>query len=61
MTPLRQRYIDDLRLRNYSSMTVKSYVACVARFVKLQQIPSLLDLLVTSSATTPSPTTEGHS
>jgi len=34
MTPLRQRLIDDLRLRNYSPRTVEAYVAGVARFAK---------------------------
>src|SRR5687767_13737825 len=32
MTPLRQRLIDDLRLRNYSPRTVEAYVAGVAKF-----------------------------
>jgi len=32
MTPLRQRLIDDLRLRNYAPRTVTTYVAAVARF-----------------------------
>jgi integrase/recombinase XerD len=32
MTPLRQRYIDDLRLRNYALRTIEAYVAGVARF-----------------------------
>ena len=32
MTPLRQRLIDDLRLRNYSPRTVDAYVAGVAKF-----------------------------
>jgi site-specific recombinase XerD len=32
MTPLRQRLIDDLRLRNYSPRTVQAYVAGVAKF-----------------------------
>jgi integrase/recombinase XerD len=34
MTPLRQRFIDDLRIRNYSPRTVEAYVAGVARFAK---------------------------
>jgi len=34
MTPLRQRLIDDLLLRNYSPRTVEAYVAGVARFAK---------------------------
>jgi integrase/recombinase XerD len=32
MTPLRQRFIDDLRVRNYSPRTIEAYVAGVARF-----------------------------
>jgi site-specific recombinase XerD len=34
MTPLRQRLIDDLRLRNYSPRTMEAYVAGVAKFAK---------------------------
>lgn len=34
MTPLRQRLVDDLRLRNYSPRTIEIYVAHVARFAQ---------------------------
>ena len=34
MTPLRQRFIDDLRLRNYSPRTIEAYVAGVVRLAK---------------------------
>lgn len=34
MTPLRQRFIDDLRLRNYAHRTIETYVAHVAAFAK---------------------------
>lgn len=34
MTPLRQRLIDDLRMRNYSPRTVEAYVAGVARLAQ---------------------------
>jgi len=34
MTPLRQRLIDDMRLRNYSARTIECYVHCVACFAK---------------------------
>ena len=34
MTPLRQRFTDDLRLRNYSPRTIETYVSCVVRFAK---------------------------
>lgn len=34
MTPLRQRFIDDLRLRNFAAKTIKAYVAGVVRFAR---------------------------
>jgi hypothetical protein len=34
MTPLRQRFLDDLRLRNYSPRTLEAYVAGVARLAR---------------------------
>ncbi len=34
MTPLRERMIDDLKLRNRSPRTIETYVALVARFAK---------------------------
>jgi site-specific recombinase XerD len=37
MTPLRQRFVDDLRLRNYSPRTVEAYVAGVARLARFRQ------------------------
>jgi integrase/recombinase XerD len=34
MTPLRQRFLDDLTLRNYAPRTVETYIACVAAFAQ---------------------------
>jgi len=34
MTPLRQRFIDDLRLRNYARRTIDTYVGQVAAFAR---------------------------
>src|SRR5262245_57588692 len=34
MTPLRQRLIDDLRLRNYARRTIDTYVGQIAAFAK---------------------------
>jgi integrase/recombinase XerD len=34
MTPLPQRFLDDLRLRNYSPRTVQTYLAAVLRFAR---------------------------
>jgi site-specific recombinase XerD len=34
MTPLRQRLIDDLRLRNYATRTIETYVSRIAAFAK---------------------------
>jgi site-specific recombinase XerD len=44
MTPLRQRLLHDLRLRNYAPRTITTYVAAVARFAQhFRRSPHLLD------------------
>jgi site-specific recombinase XerD len=43
VTPLRQRFIEDMRLRNYASKTIESYVAGVSQFAKhFNRSPHLL-------------------
>jgi integrase/recombinase XerD len=45
MTPLRQRFIEDMQLRNLASSTQKNYVAYVAGFAKyFNQSPEVLDI-----------------
>ena len=43
MTILRQRMIDDLKLRNYSPRTIETYISLVARFAAFhRRSPELL-------------------
>jgi len=39
MTPLRQRLVDDLRLRNYSPRTIEAYVAAVVKLTRHFRLP----------------------
>jgi integrase/recombinase XerD len=34
MTPLRQRMVEDMQLRNYSAHTMRAYLHCVADFTR---------------------------
>ncbi len=34
MTPLRQRMLEDMQLRNYSPLTMHCYLRCVAEFAR---------------------------
>ena len=43
MTPLRQRMIEEMQIRNYSSNTINNYVFHVAQFAKhFKKSPDLL-------------------
>ncbi|MCE9532184.1 MAG: phage integrase N-terminal SAM-like domain-containing protein [Planctomycetes bacterium] len=43
MTPLRRRFIDDMRLRNYSARTIETYATGVVRVAKhFKRSPDLL-------------------
>jgi len=43
MTPLRQEFISELRIRNYSPKTIKQYTLCVSQFARyFNRCPSLL-------------------
>ena len=43
MTPLRQRYLEDLQVRNYALKTQQAYVECVSQFARyFKQSPERL-------------------
>ena len=43
MTPLRQRMIEELKRRNFSPRTIKTYVGAIARFARhFKRSPELL-------------------
>ena len=45
MTPLRQRMIEDMRIRNFATTTQRSYIHYVAEFAKhFNRSPQDLDL-----------------
>ena len=45
MTPLRQRFIDDMRLRNYAPRTIDTYVSAISRFANyFDRSPDRIDV-----------------
>ena len=55
MTPLRQRMIEDMQLRNFATTTQRSYIHYVADFAKhFNRSPQDLDLEAVRQVPTPS-------